>query len=80
MAIKGKWYYEVDSLGYKYNLTDIAAGFGLQQLKKVDILNEKRQKIAEKYDKIFDQIPGINRFHYDKKYKNARHLYIIHIY
>lgn len=76
---KGKWYYEVDSLGYKYNLTDIAAGFGLQQIKKVDILNEKRQKIAKKYNKIFDKISGVSRFHYDPKYKNARHLYIIHI-
>ena len=38
---KGKWYYEVDSLGYKYNLTDIAAGFGLQQIKNIDRLNEK---------------------------------------
>ena len=54
---KGKWYYEVDSLGYKYNLTDIAAGFGLQQIKNIDRLNEKRQNIAEKYNKVFDKIP-----------------------
>lgn len=76
---KGKWYYEVDSLGYKYNLTDIAAGFGLQQIKNIDALNEKRQSIAKKYNKVFDKIPGVSRFHYDNKYKNARHLYIVHL-
>ncbi len=74
-----KWYYEVDELGYKYNLTDIAAGFGVQQLRKVNIFQKRRQEISKKYDKIIDSIVGINRFFYDKKYKNARHLYIIHI-
>ena len=28
------WYYEVVAPGFKYNLTDIAAALGLQQLKK----------------------------------------------
>lgn len=75
----GKWYYEVDSLGYKYNLTDIAAGFGIQQMKKIDQFSQKRQLIALKYDQILSPIPGIKTFNYDTQFFHARHLYIIHL-
>ena len=52
----GKWFYEVDELGYKYNLTDVAASIGLQQLPEIDSNNKKREKIAKSYDQFFDQI------------------------
>ena len=72
-------FYEVDELGYKYNLTDVAASIGLQQLPEIDSNNKKREKIAKSYDQFFDQIPSIDRFHYSNKYKHAYHLYIINI-
>src|SRR5258706_4280671 len=30
---EGSWYYEVHAPGYKYNLTDVAAAIGIEQLK-----------------------------------------------
>ena len=30
-----KWQYDVSSLGYKYNMTDISAAYGRWQLKKL---------------------------------------------
>ena len=33
---EGSWYYEVLYPGFKYNLTDIAAAIGIEQLKKCD--------------------------------------------
>ena len=33
---KGSWYYEVLRPGYKYNMTDIAAALGIEQLKRCD--------------------------------------------
>jgi dTDP-4-amino-4,6-dideoxygalactose transaminase len=41
--------YEYFDLGYNYRLTDIAASIGIEQLKKVDILNNKRIENAHKY-------------------------------
>ena len=43
------WYYEVVAPGFKYNLTDIAAALGLQQLKKAHRFQQVRQRIAEAY-------------------------------
>ena len=36
------WYYELNTLGYKYNMNDLAASIGLVQLKKLDKMNEKK--------------------------------------
>jgi dTDP-4-amino-4,6-dideoxygalactose transaminase len=44
------WYYEVVAPGYKYNLPDVAAAIGLQQLKKIDRFLERREQLAARYD------------------------------
>lgn len=48
---KGKWFYEITELGYKYNLSDISASIGIEQLKKIDRFNKKRRELAEYYSK-----------------------------
>ena len=49
----GQWYYEVHSLGYKYNFTDIQAALGLKQLLKLDRFNAAREYLAKIY---FDEL------------------------
>ena len=46
---EGSWYYEMLSPGYKYNLTDVAAALGIQQLKKCDRSWARRQRCALVY-------------------------------
>jgi dTDP-4-amino-4,6-dideoxygalactose transaminase len=53
------WYYEVVAPGFKYNLTDIAAALGLQQLKKARAFQQARQRIATAYDTAFADLPLI---------------------
>jgi len=36
------WYYEVVAPGFKYNMTDIAAAIGVNQLRKVYAFQRKR--------------------------------------
>jgi len=48
------WYYELNVLGYKYNMNDLAASIGLVQLKKLPGFNLKRSNIIRQY------INGIN--------------------
>ena len=40
------WYYEIVAPGFKYNLTDIAASLGLQQLKRIDTFQARRIELA----------------------------------
>jgi dTDP-4-amino-4,6-dideoxygalactose transaminase len=43
------WYYEVVAPGFKYNLTDIAATLGIEQLRKIDRFLERREYLARRY-------------------------------
>lgn len=48
-AAGGSWYYEIEEIGFKYNLTDLAAAIGLVQLGRADTLRDARQRIADRY-------------------------------
>jgi perosamine synthetase len=45
----GSWYYEIQAPGYKYNLTDMAAALGREQLRRCDEMWARRQALAEMY-------------------------------
>jgi dTDP-4-amino-4,6-dideoxygalactose transaminase len=51
------WHYEVVAPGFKYNLTDIASAMGLQQLKKADRFQARRQQMAERYSAALQDLP-----------------------
>ncbi|HEX6361323.1 MAG TPA: DegT/DnrJ/EryC1/StrS family aminotransferase [Albitalea sp.] len=51
------WYYEIVAPGFKYNLTDIAAALGLQQLKRARAFQQRRAGIAAQYDAAFAGLP-----------------------
>lgn len=78
-AAEGSWYYEVVEPGYKYNLTDIAAALGREQLKKAAGFRARRRHLAAGYAAAFAATPELdaptelpNRMH-------AWHLYPIQI-
>ncbi len=45
----GSWRYDIVTPGAKYNMTDIQASMGLQQLKKMDGILARRREIVEMY-------------------------------
>ncbi len=47
------WYYEVEELGYKYHMSDIAASLGIVQLAKLEKMNDRRRAITKKYNEAF---------------------------
>lgn len=64
---RGNWYYEIEELGYKYNMDSIHAAIGLVQLKKLDEMNERRRHIAKLYKKGLDKrvrFTEDNKIHY----------------
>jgi dTDP-4-amino-4,6-dideoxygalactose transaminase len=71
------WFYSVVEAGYKYNLTDIAAAIGIEQLKKADSMCEKRKKIARKYIAALEKLDFIELPEYTDEH--AWHLFIVRI-
>lgn len=74
---EGSWYYEVLYPGYKYNLTDIAAAIGIEQLKKCDEFWHARQRIAMRYQEAFAGLDEIRLPETDSDIQHAWHLFII---
>ena len=54
---KPAWYYEVVAPGFKYNMTDIAAAIGVQQLKKLPGFLKRRQYLAKRYFDALSNLP-----------------------
>lgn len=74
----GPWYYEQQSLGLNYRLTDIQAALGLSQLKKLDSFVAKRNQLASLYDDLLKNIKVTPLVRQPDCYISF-HLYIIHI-
>lgn len=72
----GGWYYEMQSLGFNFRMTDIQAALGLSQLSRLTDFIKKRNILAQRYDKFLDQ-NNIILPHVRAGMKSAFHLYII---
>ena len=73
------WFYEMDSLGYHYRLTEIQAMLGYSQMKKIDKFMKKRKVIAKRYDKYLSDIKNIKKLQKKGSSESANHLYTIKI-
>jgi dTDP-4-amino-4,6-dideoxygalactose transaminase len=56
---EGSWYYEVTAPGYKYNMTDIQAALGLNQLRRFPGFQAERRRIVAAYDAAFAALPEV---------------------
>ena len=73
------WYYEVVAPGFKYNLTDIAAALGIQQLKRAQAFYEQRCRLAAANDKALAGFPVILPPEGRPGHEHAWHLYVLRL-
>ncbi|MBL8320540.1 MAG: DegT/DnrJ/EryC1/StrS family aminotransferase [Burkholderiaceae bacterium] len=73
------WYYEIVAPGFKYNLTDIAAALGLQQLKKAHAFQRRREQIAMRYNEALASLPVITPPAAPAGETHAWHLYALRL-
>ena len=73
------WYYEVVAPGFKYNLTDIAAALGIQQLRKAHAFQLRREAIAAQYDAALADLPLVLPPRPAAGDRHAWHLYVIRL-
>ena len=76
----GSWQYEVEAAGFKYNMTDIAAGMGLAQLDRFDAMQEVRARYVERYNQAFAEagfeLPADSELPGDR---HSWHLYVLRL-
>ena len=75
---KKKWnHYDILKVGHKYNMIDLNAAFGIEQLKKIGLMHKKRVGIYKRYKKGLTSLPIIFQEAKDYKFKHAHHLFTV---
>jgi perosamine synthetase len=78
-AATGTWFYQMESLGLNYRLSDINCALALSQLGKLKHNVERRQEIARRYDAAFSELRGIQPLATRPGVSHAYHLYVIQV-
>ncbi|MFX0125127.1 MAG: aminotransferase class I/II-fold pyridoxal phosphate-dependent enzyme [Candidatus Hodarchaeota archaeon] len=72
-------WYTYERLGYNYRMTTIQAAIGLEQLKKLDRMNEGRIKNSQYLNSLLKDVPGVILPQMPKNGKHVFHAYAIQI-
>ncbi len=75
----GSWDYKIIAPGYKYNLTDIAAAIGIQQLARAEEMRREREAIARWYMEALADVEEIELPPEDVNRIHSWHLFPIRL-
>jgi len=75
----GFWHYDVQTLGFKYNMSDVVASIGIHQLEKLPHFIESRQRVARCYQEMFRDVPEIVAPQAREEVQHAWHLFVIRL-
>lgn len=75
----GAWRYDVVALGHKYNMSDLQASIGIEQLKKTNAFLESRRRIAARYLEAFRNCDLLKPPVFDDFEAHAWHLFVIQL-
>lgn len=76
---EGGWYYEMQTLGFNYRITDLQCALGLSQLKKLPRFLKRRREIARAYTLAFAGDKRIKLQALPKDREHAWHLFTIQV-
>ena len=73
---RGRWYYELQRFGYKFNMTDVQAALGLVQLGRAGELLAMRTRAAELYLELLAGEPALEMPRTRADALNSWHLFV----
>ena len=75
----GSWQYEILLPGFKYNMTDIQAAIGLQQLRKLPRMQCRRREIVDAYNAAFAGETALELPVARSEVEHAWHIYMVRL-
>ena len=75
----GPWYYEMQSLGFNYRMTDMQAALGHSQLQKLFFFKKRRREVVAMYNKAFAEMKYLKTPVEPEKVSSCFHLYATQI-
>jgi dTDP-4-amino-4,6-dideoxygalactose transaminase len=73
------WYQVTEGVGYNYNVTDLQAALGIEQLTRLDEFKHRRDEIIDRYDEAFEDVSGIRTPPDPENADPVYHLYAIEV-
>jgi dTDP-4-amino-4,6-dideoxygalactose transaminase len=70
-------HWDLETLGWKYNMTNLQAAMLLGQLSRIDSLWEQRERAARRYEAAFRGVDGVSHPIVPAGARSARHLFTI---
>jgi UDP-4-amino-4,6-dideoxy-N-acetyl-beta-L-altrosamine transaminase len=77
-ACEGAWYYEQQSLGFNFRMTEVQAALGLSQLVRLDDMRSRREMLAGRYDGLLAGLPVVRPPRLADR-KSSWHLYVVEV-
>jgi dTDP-4-amino-4,6-dideoxygalactose transaminase len=78
-SAEGSWRYDIQEVGYKYNLTDLQAALGLSQLAKREATHALRIRLAQRYDRALAPLDAFEIPQIPSDVTSAWHLYVLQV-
>lgn len=75
----GPWYYEMQSLGFNYRMTDMQAALGCSQLAKLDWFKKRRREVVAVYNNAFAGMKYLKTPIEPKDVSSCFHLYAVQL-
>jgi dTDP-4-amino-4,6-dideoxygalactose transaminase len=75
----GTWRYDVLLPGFKYNMTDLQASLGIQQLRRLPAFQRRREEIVAAYHDAFAAVDAVETPIARPEVAHAWHLYVIRL-
>ncbi|MBA7506954.1 UDP-4-amino-4-deoxy-L-arabinose--oxoglutarate aminotransferase [subsurface metagenome] len=75
----GGYYYDMQYLGFRYNLSELHASLGIHQLAKLESFQKRRREVVKIYNKELKNIEELSIPFVKKDVKHSWHLYVIQL-
>ena len=76
---EGGFYYDMQYLGFRYNLSELHSALGIHQLDKLESFQKRRREIVDIYNKELQLIEEITVPYVKGDIKHSWHLYVIQL-
>ncbi len=74
----GSWYYEQQSLGHNYRMTELQAALGFSQMAELDRFISRRHELVRRYEDGLQGLPLVSPWQHPDA-NSAFHLYVIQV-
>ena len=75
---QGSWYYEQQSLGFNYRMTELQAALGVSQMTQLSKFVARRHDLVLRYERGLADLPIVRPWQHPEGY-SAFHLYVIQV-